>query len=232
MNSLKKTLLATACASAMTLGATTAQADGADITNSNRNFYVSVFGGVSLPHSQDTTFTLVPYNFREKFKTGFVVGGAIGVDSLLIENLRTEVEVSYFSSKPKSLRELNSSFFDANPTGHNSSVNILANAWYDVDLGMRFSPYIGGGAGIGIVNNKLTDINVGLYKGTDVGFAFQLGAGFKYSISDSMDFDIGYRFRGVIGTKPKTPLAGFGVSISKADDIFVHTVQAGISLKF
>ena len=211
MNSLKKTLLVTACVSAMTLGATTAQADELGVTDSNTNFYVSVFGGAALSNSQDMTFSPIPFKYREKYKTGFVVGGAIGADGLVIENLRTELEVSYLSLKPKSLVSVPAFFGDTNPTGHLSSVNILANAWYDVDLGMKVTPYLGGGAGIGIVNNKLT-VNSGttpVTKGTDAGFAFQLGAGFKYDISEKIALDVGYRFRGILGSKPTSRVSGF-----------------------
>lgn len=230
MNGLKKTLLVTACASAMALGATTAQAADMDVTDSDMNYYVSVFGGVAFAQAQDTTLSPGAFQYREKFKTGFVVGGALGVDGWLMDNLRTEVEVSYFSVKPKSY--VSPIFASTALTGHLSSVNILANAWYDIDLDMGISPYLGGGVGVGIVSNRLVTLTgAGLTQsGSKVGFAFQLGAGFKYDISESVGLDVGYRFRGVIGTKPTSRLAAF--TISRADDVYVHTVQAGISFKF
>jgi len=224
--------LATACVTAISLGTTTAQAADMDVTDSNLNYYVSVFGGVAFANSYGHTFAPGPSRYRAKHKTGFIVGGAVGVDGFLMENLRTEVELSYFAFKPKSYVSIPPGFVGINPTGHLSSVNILANAWYDIDLNMGITPYLGGGAGIGFVSNKLTVANGAgaQYGGSDVGFAFQLGTGFKYDITESIDLDVGYRFRGVLGTKPKSRIAGF--PIGKGDDIFVHTVQAGVSFKF
>jgi len=224
--------LASACAAAVSLGATSAQAaETGSLVDGSMNFYVSMFGGVGFAETYNTTFVNVvgtPFRYDTKFKTGFIVGGAIGVENFLIENLRTELEVSYFRFKPKSFA---GAFVGINPTGRLSSVNILANAWYDFDLGVAISPYLGGGAGIGFVKNNLNVTNAGGagYSGSDVGFAFQLGGGFKYDISESIGLDIGYRFRGVLGTRPNSRIAGF--TIVKRNPIYVHTVQAGISFK-
>jgi len=232
LHSIKRGLLASACAAAVSLGATSAQAaETGSLVDGSLNFYVSMFGGVGFAETYNPTFVggLTTYKYDAKFKTGFIVGGAIGVENFLIENLRSELEVSYFSFKPKSY--VGPLFVGANPTGRLSSVNILANAWYDFDLGMAISPYIGGGAGIGFVKNNLTVTNGAgaQYGGSDVGFAFQLGTGFKYDISQSIGLDVGYRFRGVLGTRPTSRIVGFPIRQRKP--ILVHTVQAGISFK-
>ncbi len=229
LHSIKRGFLASACAAAVSLGATSAQAtETGSLVDSNLNFYVSMFGGVGFAETYNPIFVTGGglLKFATKFKTGFIVGGAIGVENFLIENLRTELEVSYFRFKPKSSVSVPAGFAVVNPTGRLSSVNILANVWYDIDLDMAVSPYLGGGAGIGFVNNKIG----GIYTGKDVGFAFQLGTGFKYDVSQSIGLDIGYRFRGVLGTRPNNRFF-VGVLSMKRKPILVHTVQAGISFK-
>jgi len=232
MNSLKKNFMATACVAAITLGATTAQAADLDTADTAMNFYVSVFGGAAFPGSYKNSFvgTLGSrYKYTTKFDTGFIVGGAVGVDNFLMENLRSEVEISYFRFKLKSLRGTTAGAAVPNPKGHLSSVNILANLWYDIDLGMVVTPYLGGGAGIGIVDSKVRTPAVGsIWSGSDVGFAYQLGAGFKYDFSEALALDVGYRFRGVVDAKFKSRAAGFRL---RSGNVYAHTLQAGISFK-
>jgi len=231
MDTLKKTFMATACVAAITLGATTAQAADMDVTDSNMNFYVSVFGGAAFPDSYKNSLIAgggTRFNYTTKFDTGFIIGGAIGVDDFLMENLRSEVEVSYYKFKPKSYKS--AIFTGINPTGHLSSVNVLANLWYDIDLGMAVTPYLGGGAGIGFVDSKLTVANGAgaQWSGSDAGFAYQLGAGFKYDFSETLALDVGYRFRGVLDAKFNSRIAGFRTTDG---NVYAHTVQAGISFK-
>jgi len=235
IHSIKKGFLTTACAAAVSLGASSAQAtESGSLVDGSLNFYVSMFGGVGFAGTHNPVYISgagASYKYATKFKTSFIVGGAIGVENFLIENLRTEIEVSYFRFKPESLT---GPFigFGTNVTGQLSSVNILANAWYDFDPGMAISPYLGGGIGIGFVNNRTLATHFfggTAYTGKDVGFAFQLGTGFKYDISKSIGLDIGYRFRGVLGTRPTSGTAG-GFTM-KRRPILVHTVQAGISFK-
>ena len=229
MGSLRNTFMATACVAAISLGATTAQAADLETPNSDMNFYVSVFGGAAFADSFNNSLTYFPrkYKYTTKFDTGFIVGGAVGVDNFLIENLRSELEVSYFRFKPKSYKGTTNGFVGANPKGHLSSVNILANLWYDVDLGMAVTPYLGGGAGIGLVNSKINIINGSQWSGSDTGFAYQLGAGFKYDVSETLALDVGYRFRGVLGVKFNSKLGG---SMNNGN-VYAHTLQAGISFK-
>lgn len=229
MKTMKQAFLATACAAAVTLGANSAQAADLDETVANMNWYVSAFGGVSLWNKYDPTWSGYTYNM--KFKTGFIAGAAIGVDGILMENLRHEVEVSYMETKLKSLAST-APFIGIGPSGKTSSVNVLFNTWYDIDFGGPIKPYLGGGLGVGFMKSRAAVTNgAGLqWSGSDTGFAFQLGAGAKYEVTENIALDVSYRFRGVLDVN-FTPAAAFPGGFSK-DDFLVHTVQAGVSFKF
>jgi len=62
------------------------------------------------------------------------------------------------------------------------------------------SPYVGGGLGVGFVNVDVDSIEgVGLdASGDETGFAYQLGGGLMWSLTDNVALDLGYRWRGVM----------------------------------
>jgi opacity protein-like surface antigen len=67
-----------------------------------------------------------------------------------------------------------------------------------MDMG-GFSPYVGGGLGVGFVNVDIDSIEgIDLDASSDeTGFAYQVGGGLMWSVSDNMALDLGYRYRGV-----------------------------------
>lgn len=67
---------------------------------------------------------------------------------------------------------------------------LMANVWYDLPLGSSITPYVGGG--IGYAENE---VEHGLVmNGTEGGFAWQLGAGANFALSDKMSIGVGYRY--------------------------------------
>ncbi len=67
---------------------------------------------------------------------------------------------------------------------------LMANVWYDFNNMGGFTPYIGGG--VGYADNKVQ--NGLLLNGANGGFAWQLGAGANYALSDKTSIGIGYRY--------------------------------------
>ena len=113
-------------------------------------------------------------------------------------------------------------------------LTFMANIWWDWDLGSGFAPYIGGGAGLAIV-----DANDVGYAGTpdtpvfdssELGFAFQAGAGFRWMAWETVGFDIGYRFRGYDGQSFDAVLPNSGDF--DADFFFTHNIIAGLTFNF
>ena len=193
---IKSAMLAT---TALALACATSQA-------SERPMYVDVGGGANWIHDQaarttrNTTFAEW-FGMQSSGDTGFVLTAANGahLDSL-VHGFRVELEASYRrnsadgvwgSSTPRmSMPSVGNLEFDE------STWAVLANAWYDVDLG-SFRPYIGGGAGW--AETKLEGRYFGrnprrLIDFSGDGFAWQLGAGINFEISENTTIGIGYRY--------------------------------------
>jgi opacity protein-like surface antigen len=80
--------------------------------------------------------------------------------------------------------------------------SLMANAWYDFDLGLPVTPYVGGGLGMAMVkvsgdlgHFEGDDVVLGrLFERNDTVFAWQLGAGVSMPISDSAKLFADYRY--------------------------------------
>lgn len=183
------------------------------------DLYVSVFGGANFQHDNagshlgtfigdDATTT-----FNMNADTGFVLGGAIGAHlDKWANGLKTELEVSYrrndLGGHWSSFTTFDDAFASGTLNGNMSNFAIMANLWYDIDMGWKAKPYIGGGVGWARSKAEVavavtTDTKCCSYNGSESyseeksGFAWQLGAGFNYSVAPGVDVGIGYRyFRG------------------------------------
>jgi OOP family OmpA-OmpF porin len=188
----KRYLLATA---AIAVLASAGQAQAKD-------FYISVLGGANWWEDQtqvsgDNT-TVIHFDAD----TGFIVAGAVGLhlDNWL-HGLRVEAEASYRRNEidgPWATSDTET----GTVIGHVSTFAVMANVWYDIDIGSRFKPYIGGGAGWArshfdgaiLTSSGATRSGEGTTAFDQAGFAYQLGAGFNYEIMPGVDLGLGYRF--------------------------------------
>jgi opacity protein-like surface antigen len=109
------------------------------------------------------------------------------------------------------------------------NLTLMLSIYYDFLLGaeQRWMPYVG--AGVGAARNEV-EVSDGVVSGDDddTDFAWQVGAGIGYQVSNSVDVQIGYRY----------------VDFGKADidfdenagnfeaDLFAHEVFAGMRWKF
>lgn len=195
----RKTLLLATTALAIFGAAQQAQADG---------LYLSVFGGANFSGDQSgrdtaTNHTFTSLNLSGDADTGFVVGGAVGTElSRWVKGLRVEMEVSYRRNDNNGTFFLtgdsgssDSGTFDAN----GSTFAVMANAWYEIDLGSKIRPYVGGGAGwarshyeVNFNNFALTETDTDQIENS--GFAWQLGIGALYEVAPGIDLGLGYRF--------------------------------------
>jgi opacity protein-like surface antigen len=165
-----------------------------------------MFGGANFLQDQVTSQYIDSTHFttiNTDPDTGFVLGATTGWH--ITNWLRAEVEASYRRN------DVGGSFFvttdgtsgqiDANA----STFAVMANVWYDVDLGSKVKPYIGGGAGwahskfeVALVTPLTTPTSVfTTMHGSNDGFAWQLGVGFNYEAAPGVAVGMGYRyFRG------------------------------------
>ena len=189
------------------------------------DLYLSVFGGANFQSSSSTSFFTgkLSTSFTDSHTvfepdTGFVLGGAIGTSlDKWAKGLRAEAEVSYRRNDVGGRwtlaagGESGGEGVDTTAIGivdsNTSNFAILANLWYDIDIGNKVRPYVGGGVGwararrdgaiqaIGDTGGEGgTFTTSAQYQQERNGFAWQLGAGFNYEVSPGVDVGLGYRF--------------------------------------
>lgn len=225
------------------------------------DLYLSVFGGANFQSNSSTSFFTgkLSTSFTDSHTvfepdTGFVLGGAIGTSlDKWAKGLRAEAEVSYRRNDVGGRWTLSFGGEGGEGTGtgvvdsNTSTFAILANLWYDIDIGNKVRPYIGGGIGWARAHRDgavalTVDSNVGGEGGTFTtsrsfdqdhnGFAWQLGAGFNYEVAPGVDVGLGYRyFKG-----PK--LSGFSIGGESGGELGIptednenHAVQANVTIK-
>jgi opacity protein-like surface antigen len=124
------------------------------------------------------------------YKTGYGITAALG--NAYDSGFRAEVEVAY---RINSLDEeafvvevpsIGDELFEID--GDISSWGVMANGYYDFANSTAFKPFIG--AGVGYVNVRLEDDG----REDDSVFAYQLMAGCGYAMSNSVTFDLQYRY--------------------------------------
>jgi OmpA-OmpF porin, OOP family len=208
----RKTLMISVAAAALTMSAPSAQAASS---------YVSLFGGGSFldkPGLSGSSHTFTaPYDFTSKqsvdtsFKTGFVVGGNLGVDW---GTFRTEIEMAYRGNKSSKHAHLKTNYHVSYTssgvpvsyeTGRDATVasklnlnaySLMANVWYDFHnlLPHGITPYIGGGLGLAEIQLSGNFDGVKINEKNDTVFAWQLGAGVSAPITNSLTAFLDYRY--------------------------------------
>jgi OOP family OmpA-OmpF porin len=169
--------------------------------------YISVTGGANWMRdfSAHVTQCCSDGTVSENTDTGFMLSGAVGVHlDRWLHGLRAELEASYRRNRVKGGWSSTDDGESGTFAGHMSTFAVTANLWYDIDVGSKVRPYIGGGAGWGrrTVDFQATDTDDVLFNTTNgsfvhvekSGFVYQLGAGMNYEIMADVDIGLGYRF--------------------------------------
>ena len=236
------TVLNAAALAASLLTSSVARAQDPE-TQSRWPVYVSLFGGGSdLTGNVHTTHAYdMPDEVEHSLKTGrgYLLGGTIGVNAS--DDIRVEIEVSRAEWDAKSFVFGGGAFQLADlAEGSVNMTYLLANAWADWNNASAFTPYIGGGVGLGWAIGTNVDVRPNMaefeeYTGDGaIGFAFQLGGGMKFAITEHASIDLGYRFKGVPNIDFKSE-SGFGPPHTepyKGADIYSHNVQLGLTWQF
>lgn len=112
---------------------------------------------------------------------------------------RIELDYSHRSNPLKQVNFVQGSFSGG---GSVTADSLLINFFGVFHDSSRWSPYLGAGIGTAII--KAADLQVTgqpLSNDSAVVFAYQLGAGFEYALTERLRLDIGYRFFGT--TRPR-----------------------------
>ena len=206
--------------------------------------YVNVGGGLAiLPGTEDTphsrNFPANPRNVNDAnwaFDIGFGVDAAVGYD---FGSFRTDLEFTYLTSK---------FVFDVNPDagrGDNEEaddtltvIGGLANAWYDLDTGSAWTPYIGIGVGATFLSVQLAtgqDEEDRYLDGSGLGFAYQAGLGVAFEVLSGFSLTAGYQFFGTLDTEVTDDN---GTTDNDDDDhtvtptLMAHGIQLGMRFLF
>ncbi len=217
--------LLTLAIAAATCMATPSKAD-------ENGMYVTIFGGASVLHDFKHGYTQQVAanngNSTHELDTGYVFGAAIGAS--FWPNLRNEVELSHSSSSINAQSFDNPAFIATSgpATGHIRTTALLVNTWYDFELSERFRPYVGGGLGVAHIDGKslIKSGTIDEFDDSKFALAFQVGVGSKVSLSDNIDIDFGYRFRGVPSVKLATEFVNQN---NKSAGLFGHNFQIGVT---
>lgn len=198
-------------------------------------WYLSVFGGgvwANNVEADDGTPALGQF-FDFGTDMGWLVGAAVGVH--FTDNLRGEVEVSTGSLGINDVTisgglvaPVDGSVALPVTDGSASTTYLLGNVWFDIDTGSGFTPYLGGGLGVGYVTAQGT-LPAPLGDVIDMagwGLAYQVGAGVKVDVADNIALDLGYRWKAIVDAD----LEGGGDSAIA--DLGSHVVQAGLTFGF
>jgi opacity protein-like surface antigen len=194
----------------------------------SKNFYLRLDTGASFTTDANRNFG------NSDFGDGYAIGGGIGYR--FDPHWRTDMTLSYRG---------NYGFATATGVGPShgdvDALVGLVNGYYDFTSYAGFTPYIGGGIGFSSNHISPTGVAVGpsggsLNSDTSSQFAWQVGAGVSYNLSQNWALDIGYRYLDMGEARTGDDLAINGVgtigSVAQHGDLQAHEVQVGLRYSF
>ncbi len=176
-------------------------------------WYGSLNLGVAQPldHAVDDSGHGLSATGEFSFDKGFGIDGAMGHD---FGQFRVEGEISWRKADIDSMEIKNAAgtvaginLARANGTkiginGDIQSLGLMVNTWYDIDTGSPWTPFIGGGLGAARISAEMKSVSaLGVTlplsaDDYDWAFAYQIGAGIGYAISEKTTIQAGYRYFG------------------------------------
>jgi opacity protein-like surface antigen len=199
--------------------------------------YVSGNVGASFLQDADNSNSSPVVDVKSSYDPGWVVSGAAGYG--FANGLRVEGEIGYRQVSLDQLKVNNDGGLGAalglgslnglttNVEGNETALSAMANAWYDVKTGTPFTPYVGGGVGLARVSlNNVSVAGVTLVDDDDVAFAYQLGAGVAYALTQNVALTLDYRFFSVVDATFTDASGSF------SSEFHSHNVMVGARIGF
>jgi opacity protein-like surface antigen len=159
---------------------------------SAEGLYVSGNIGFAMLSDSDITDSTLPgATITTEYDTGWALGGALGYD---FNRFRVEGEISYQKNDVDKIGAMGVSF-DA--SGDVSSLVFLINGYFDFVNDSGFTPYIS--AGLGYAKVEFNDLKVPAISSLSAGdddsvFAYQVGLGVGYAVTEQVTIDVKYRY--------------------------------------
>lgn len=115
-----------------------------------------------------------------------------------------------------------------NVKGHERTIGLMANLYYDFEFGSPFVPYVGGGIGVGFNNWKVKnkDANIDFDYDSPL-FAYQGIAGVSYYVTPKLAVNVEYRYFGETDAEFTS-----GSTKIKLGAPANHTILAGVKYVF
>lgn len=187
-------------------------------------------GSIRIGNKTDDTFggsIAVGYDFGKRF----------GVP------IRGEVEYAAFS-RAEAKRSYTNEWNEREKLKQTFDIQTLFfNAYWDIDTGTRFTPYLGAGLGMAFIGTKMKS------NGYDIGdpddswsestgsktvtnFAWNVGAGLGYDLTENWTLDAGYRFAHLGSVKTKTFSDDESTFHGKTSNLYQHQFAIGVRYTF
>jgi len=213
---MRKALLTASTAAALAFFAgNTAQAqdDKMEMRGADRGWYISGLLGAHQTNDSDVEGSGI--NVEAEFDWG--LAGLVGVGFDYGSNWRAELEAGYRGADIDNVSGTSGS-------GDVDAVSLIANAFYDIDIGSRFEPYIGAGLGLARVSaDGASPISTTRIDDDDYGYALQAAAGVAYPLNERLKLTVDYRFLSVQDLNYTTD-SGVGVDADYND----HSIFVGL----
>lgn len=168
-------------------------------------FYVSAAGALVVPQdsvlgsSNAATHTALR-GAKAQFDLSTGLGGSVAMGLFFKRRFRLEFEYAYKSADIEAITGNVAGATVNIPVQGDVSINsFMANAAFDFRNSSRFSPYLGAGAGIGIVDFEnptftTAGVTVPASSANDAVFAFQLFGGVSYWVTSQVVGFVGYKY--------------------------------------
>ena len=123
-----------------------------------------------------------------------------------------------------------------NVSGDVTRLTAGVSAWYEMDAGSDFKPYVGGG--VHYVHATLDGVGVtapgysASYDDSDGAFGFTAGAGVRYDVSDSTTVHVGYRYNQTLQEQDFEGTAGGEDTVVTVDEFSSHAIMVGVGIAF
>ncbi|MBI3419440.1 MAG: hypothetical protein HY053_04845 [Proteobacteria bacterium] len=175
------------------------------------SFYVALKTGLSIPRDSKFTDT-TNGDYDEAYKMGWEFGGAAGYSFAPLNNWlapRAELEVSSHRGSIDEITVGGTTFSDPAAFGDVNTWRVFTNGYLDFNTPWRrwFTPWIGGGVGIGFADfDRLgTSATSVALSDSGVGFAYNAAVGLTFPLwSPNSMIDLGYRYTQVMDIDLKT----------------------------
>ena len=156
--------------------------------------YGSFNAGVAKP--ADGNMTISGVGSELEYDTSYTVGGAIGYRLGESGDYRVEGEVAYQNNEVDRIGN-NSLPVDLGgemiSSMEFSMLTFLLNGYIDFNYGSAFSWFFTGGFGFARIDSEMTEDGV-TYDEDDTVFAYQLGVGTGYAVTETVTLDCKYRY--------------------------------------